>query len=957
MSDNKQKEKQIPYNFGRVFFPKQTEEKFLLEQSKEKKFLPEKIRFQPLGNHVGNMRILLKHWDKNDLPCQDESFQRILESINIHDMAKPLKFKIMQEPEFKDDLNREKTKKSGKKSIKKIAFNEEFESTADQDKGTNFQKYIYSFKSHRFFAKSKKSLWAQYLAIGHHSFSVQDICKAVCELKGKDYQDIFTEESYSNILSRDALIYAKELYILEMCDQIEAELACRVLDDDEQAESRNFMDFIISQSDQEKDTYLIDPWIFSVDAISLDFKYWSFSTEEHWEQLEKCYKKGNDLGKELDKIVKQWWNDQARFLTTEKRQILIKPYSQDKEIQAKDCKKFYQQLAKFSPNPMQEELFNLIPACEEIKNNQSPPVAILLKSPTGSGKMEAIVFASLAKGYNLILPLPAKSLIEDQKQRIENYLKSISSWPEYKDREFSLVVDTGSQMYRWVYQKGEIKKSHQNQRRHLYKGDIILTTLDKFLYRYFAFGGDQKSFTFPLRINRPQTLICFDEAHSYENVAFTNFQNLVKSLYEAGRSLILMTATMPKELVKSIDYLDTIDFVDDPSKVNLLREFQRKNLQGKYINQKSWLWRDDLENDQDNQEKFIENFAQIIFDKWKKQPDTKIIAVIESVKNAVAVYQLVKGKTKLNTDLKSEKRSLFLYHGRIADQVRPDVYQRIQKRDTENLPYIIITTSAIEVGCDLDSQLLISEICPPENLIQRAGRCNRKGKYSQAEIIVVGNKIPDYVNTLSPVAWENYQSVLKGLKNFDTEKILSCIEHQQEVNDYRVVELFSMLHEYVYEADLTCQPLHERGLIPTRSWTPAVTLQFDFDDNAQTITVPIDRLCNGKQYSATFVYESRYDQEKTNKHLSPLKWGTAYSKDITVQIAPGHLSVIFDSLPTYNYNPELGFVELPKIFLKKWVDGPDVKLLYLSESQKVVITYINPDITSLQEIKDSKSSQ
>ncbi len=49
---------------------------------------------------------------------------------------------------------------------------------------------------------------------------------------------------------------------------------------------------------------------------------------------------------------------------------------------------------------------------------------------------------------------------------------------------------------------------------------MILTTIDKFLYRYFAFGDKQKSFIFPLRIHQEKSLICFDEAHSYDDLAF-----------------------------------------------------------------------------------------------------------------------------------------------------------------------------------------------------------------------------------------------------------------------------------------------------------------------------------------------------------------------------------------------------------------------------------------------------
>ena len=152
-------------------------------------------------------------------------------------------------------------------------------------------------------------------------------------------------------------------------------------------------------------------------------------------------------------------------------------------------------------------------------------------------------------------------------------------------REVSLVVDTGSKMHRWVYRDGQEIKIRINSRRHLYKGDVILTTIDKFLYRYFAFGDKQKSFIIPLRIHREKTLICFDEAHSYDEISFTNFQSLVQSLYEAGRSLVLMTATMPPEYQKRFDYLELIDYIDDLNCVKELHQFQQHTLNQPHLNQ------------------------------------------------------------------------------------------------------------------------------------------------------------------------------------------------------------------------------------------------------------------------------------------------------------------------------------------------------------------------------------
>ena len=865
--------RQRSYNFGRVFFP-----------DYPRLAIPTEVRFQPLGNHVGNVVKLVRlwNWESERFAYDRENvLKRVKTSAEIHDLGKPQKFAI-------------------------------------QSNTNKFKEYIYSFRGHRFLADSK-DLWAKTLAIGHHDFSVHDICRDAYTLK-KDPQ-------YAEILAREPLAYAIELYILEMCDQIEAELACRVLDDAHQGESRTFMDYTLAKSDTEQDVYYIDSWAFAPeleqDGIELTFQYWSMQpSEEDKKLLQECIdkQKENKLGETLDRCVKTWWrSEEGESAKILKRNITLKAYPSTKTSNSWTAKSFYDQVAGFSPNLMQEQMF------DAIYGDQHP--AILLKAPTGSGKTETILFPALASGYRLFLPLPTRSLLEDQKERIEKYIKTFSRLPINQGREFSLVVDTGSQMYRYIYQNGEEVKRNINVRRHLYKGDVILTTLDKFLYRYFAFGDKQKSFVFPLRIHQDKTLICFDESHSYDEVAFTNFSSLVKSLYEAGRSLVLMTATMPEELSKKLDYLETFDYINHPE----LNQYHRD---------RGFEWLSNISRDKENPEDFQNNFTQIILNEWNAKSNRRILAVVETVKDAVAVYKQL--KESLNIDSKDE-RFLFLYHGRIADQLRPELYKQIKQRDDLGQPYILVTTSAIEVGCDLNSEVLISEICPPENLIQRAGRCNRKGNIPDAKVVLIGDKIQDFANSLDDDGWTNYAETLVNLTNFDSKQISNCISRSEHIDDYRVVELFSMLHEYVYGADLTCQPIHEKGLVITRSWTPSATLIYkNGEKSPPKVTVPLDRLTqrDDNQFANTHVYEYYYDVETTKWRTRDLRFGSAYSKDIIIEMSPTNDGAgMYDGKEEYNYDPELGFVNLPGVFIKLRAKGFDEKLLCQHEDKKVIISY------------------
>jgi len=84
----------------------------------------------------------------------------------------------------------------------------------------------------------------------------------------------------------------------------------------------------------------------------------------------------------------------------------------------------------------------------------------IISASTGSGKTEAALVPALEtdKRKRIILILPTKSLLQDQLSRVKELAK---------DRK--VVVDTGDE-----------------SKRTFYTADVILTSLDKFLYRLFA---------------------------------------------------------------------------------------------------------------------------------------------------------------------------------------------------------------------------------------------------------------------------------------------------------------------------------------------------------------------------------------------------------------------------------------------------------------------------------------
>jgi CRISPR-associated endonuclease/helicase Cas3 len=543
----------------------------------------------------------------------------------------------------------------------------------------------------------------------------------------------------------------------------------------------------------------------------------------------------------------------------------------------------------YRPNAMQEALYDVITGGD---------CAVLLKAPTGTGKMEAVVIPALSAERRLVLIYPALSLIEDQEMRLAQILRSLSAVTQ--GRSLSLIVDTGAQMYRRLWAQGE---EQGRERRHLYHGDIILTTLDKFLYRFFGFGETKKSYTYPLRLRYGrQPLFCFDEAHSYDEVAYTNFVDLVRTIgfnADAPRDVVVMTATMPRSYEHDLQPLLTIlDFTTGERGAALAHYYAQ--IVPRPHPGKAFTY---LPVPIGNREVFCQHLLSLVAQNHRQGQRT--IITVEEVETAVLLYRLL---------LEGGQQDLLLYHGRQPHPMRRQIYAALKQAEEEDRGYLLVTTSAIEVGCDLDGRLMLTQLCNPEQLVQRAGRCNRRGATRDAQIIAVGDRIPDYLCTLA--AQSEIEQYLSALEQMADQGIfeptaLAHLRRKHPLPDYRVQTMFAMLYEYVYQAERANKPLHDKGLVITRSWEPTVTLTTGWDERGRmqdALQISMLR-CIARSASQVDsdceVLVRFYDEYAEHYTIEPPRaGGCAYHQEIIVRVPPSYL------------DPVTGYERVPRVFLR-----------------------------------------
>jgi CRISPR-associated endonuclease/helicase Cas3 len=300
---------------------------------------------------------------------------------------------------------------------------------------------------------------------------------------------------------------------------------------------------------------------------------------------------------------------------------------------------------------------------------------VLLRAPTGAGKTLAVLMPFLLDqdrigARRMIYALPLRTLVHSIHQEAETYASV---------RGRTATLQTGAQPDDPFFDQG----------------DIVVTTYDQLLSGYLL--GPYSLPPILHNINAAAVagnLVVFDEFHLMDTArAFITACHAIRTFGRATLS-VWMTATATTPLC---DYLKERL---DPVEIDLTGDEMFDVYQGRNIHRTIRRAAAEL------------TTADIL-----AHPDARVLAVVNRVARAQELYREVTASGRRAVLLHSR------FFARDRDRQREALYRTFDKNAKE--PAIAIATQVVEAGLDLSADVLLTELCPMNSLIQRAGRCAR----------------------------------------------------------------------------------------------------------------------------------------------------------------------------------------------------------------------------------------
>jgi CRISPR-associated endonuclease/helicase Cas3 len=214
---------------------------------------------------------------------------------------------------------------------------------------------------------------------------------------------------------------------------------------------------------------------------------------------------------------------------------------------------------------------------------------------------------------------------------------------------------------------------------------IIISTPDQLMHFVFRYKGFEKYYATAL-----YSRLVIDELQSYDPITLAFIVQGLEVLAQNGGKFLVMTATFPEFLRERFENMGVV--------------FKTFNTQKKPYHHVQVI--------DDSIDSYVEKMIEL-------SQKAKVLVVVNTVRKAI--------------ELKKKFEDAKLLHSRFILKDRKEKEIEIMKFFDSQEKGLWITTQLAEVSLDLDADYLFTELSTADSLIQRMGRCNRKGQKSTDE--------------------------------------------------------------------------------------------------------------------------------------------------------------------------------------------------------------------------------
>lgn len=385
----------------------------------------------------------------------------------------------------------------------------------------------------------------------------------------------------------------------------------------------------------------------------------------------------------------------------------------------KYCDSEFNDIFGFYPNDIQKQVLDTV---ENIGN----PGLIILEAPMGCGKTEAAlaaseILAAKLKRNGLFFGLPTQATANGLFPRIQ-------SWAEKQSDEFyhSIQLKHGNSALNKTFQKiqknisdeesgsGLVAHSWFSGNKTACLADFVIATVDQMLM-----SALKRRHVMLIHLGLSEKVVVIDEVHAYDAYMNQYLETALRWLSEYHTPVILLSATLPAKRRASLlkAYLNTDD--------------NDKSIE-ENISYPLLTWTDGMDIKQKSLP-YTEKHKSVAV---KKISDNDIISVVQQTVQSGGCIGIIMNTVERAQNTAEAVRqnvtdNVLLYH---AQYIMPDrnikeekLLKHTGKKSTDELRkgFVAVGTQVLEQSLDIDFDLLITDICPADLLLQRMGRLHR----------------------------------------------------------------------------------------------------------------------------------------------------------------------------------------------------------------------------------------